>query len=164
MGTGKMRLVSNKISQVCSYVEQTFSQMEDLFEVLNESEHYLAMNPEKLTWVFRDICDSWREILGELNHLRNEKFFSCVDTNLKGTLEDCIQESEKVLPVVEALNDTLSQAYYEYEASGTSAPLCMWQSKYCRKYPYVKNTNMQLVKKLNLIQHEILHIEEIMSS
>ncbi len=165
-----MLLVSDKISQVCNYVEQTFSQMEDLFEVLNESEQYLAVNPEKLTWIFRDIRNLWREKLGELNHLRNEKFFSYVDTNLKRTLEDCIQESERVLSVVEALNDTLSQAYYEYEVSGTSgnlaniAPLCMWQSEYCKQYPIVKKANMQLVEKLKLIQYEILRIEEIMSS
>lgn len=165
-----MRLVSNKISRVCNYVEQTFSQMKDLFEVLNESEQYLAVNPEKLTSIFRDIRNSWREKLGELNHFRNEKIFSYIDTDLKRALEDCIQESERVLSVVEALNDTLSQAYYEYEVSGTSgnlaniAPLCMWQSEYCKQYPIVKKANMQLVEKLKLIQYEILRIEEIMSS
>lgn len=163
-------LTSNQINGICIRIEKISSQDDRLFECLNESGQYLAMDPEKLIWIFRDIRDSWREILGELNHLRNENFFSYVDTNLKRTLKDSIQESKRILSVVEALNDTLSQAYYEYEVSGMSgnlaniAPLCMWQSEYCRQYPYVNNTNMQLVKKLNLIQHEILHIEEIMSS
>lgn len=166
-----MLLVRDKISRVCNYVEQIFSQMEDLFEVLNESEQYLAMNPEKLIRTFQSICDYWRSILVELKQLKKEVLFSLgVDANLKRTLEDCIQESEMVLSIVEALNGTLSQAYYEYEVAGSSgnlaniAPFCMWQSEYCREYSYVKNTNMQLVKKLNLIQHEILHIEDIMSS
>ena len=44
------------------------------------------------------------------------------------------------------------------------ALLCMWQSEYCSQYLYVKNTKYAIVKKLNLIHHEILHIEEIMSS
>ncbi len=166
-----MRLVSNKISRVCNYVEQTFSQMKDLFEVLNESEQYLAMNPEKLIRIFQRICDYWRSILAELKQLRKDILFSFdVEGNLKRTLEDCIKENEMVLSVVEVLDDTLRQAYYEYEVSGTSgnlaniAPLCMWQSEYCKQYPIVKKANMQLVEKLKLIQYEILRIEEIMSS
>lgn len=162
-------LTSNQISGICRRVEKIGSQNDNLFECLNESGQYLAMDPEKIIWIFRNIRNSGREILGELKHLRNEKFFSCVDTNLKRTLEDCIQENEMVLSVVEALDDTLSQAYYEYEVSGASgnlaniAPLCLWQSEYCRQYPYIKKINMQLVRKLNLIQYEILRIEEIIS-
>lgn len=166
-----MSLVSNKISRVCNYEEQTFSQMKDLFEVLNESEQYLAMNPEKLIRIFQRVCDYWRSILAELNQLRKEVVFSfCVDANLKRTLEECIEENKMILSVVEVLDDTLRQAYYEYEVSGMSgnlaniAPLCLWQNGYCKQYPIVKKVNMQLVEKLNLLQSKILCIEEITSS
>lgn len=164
--------MSDKISEACNCVEQLIARSDSLFECLNEAGQYLAMDPERLIWIFKSVSDSWRGILVEIKHLRSESalLLSCTNTNLKRVLEDCLQDYEMGLSVVEALDDTLSQAYYEYEVSGSSgnlaniAPFCLWQSEYCRKYPFIKKANMQLVEKLNLIQYEILRIEEIISS
>lgn len=161
-------LVSDKISEVCNCVEQLIARSDSLFECLNEAGQYLAMDSERLIWIFKSVCDSWRGILVEIKHLRSERalLLSCRNTMLKRVLEDCLQDYEMGLSVVEALDDTLSQAYYEHKVLGNLtniASLCLWQSEYCKQYP-LKKVNMQLVEKLNLIQYEILCIEEIISS